>query len=162
LYGSGRRRIRRRLFPLRWRGGGFSDAIDESTGILGRRRNGFHATYTRVQFDEVRIDVIEKPARFAILQSTEAIPRQRIAEEQTLLRTRDGYIEKAALFFEVSAAAQHHLRREEIFFESAEIHIIELKPLCHVYCHQGNFVRVLVLILVLTGNQGDFLKKGSQ
>src|SRR5690606_27161577 len=119
-------------------------------------------TLARGQFYIPSIDVIEEPAGFTIFKAAIAVSRQRVGEEQSFLSTGDRHIKQPALLFEVCAAAEHHLRREEIFFQSHDVNVAEFKPFGHMDGHQRDLVRVFILVFILPGNQRYLLQESAE
>src|SRR5690606_21160922 len=114
------RKIRSRdmhwLCRLGGRLNGFLYAPNQVAGVVAFRGR-FIESLTCRQLHVPSVDIVKEPARLAILESAIAVSRQRVGEEQPLLRTGNRYIKQPALLFQFRAAAEHHLRGEEVLFQ---------------------------------------------
>ena len=113
------------------------------------------------QGDAVLVDFFQESARVALRHLSPLETRQRIRQSAGDLGTGERHVEQATLLFQFSPALHGHLRGEQLFLQSHDVHVLELEAFRRVHRHEVDLVVVFVVV-VRVGEEGDINEEVGQ
>ena len=105
------------------------------------------------------VDILEEATGHAILHLTEAETALGIGEETALFGTRDGHVEQATLLLHLAGTVVGHHRGEELLLHADDKDGVELEAFGGVHGHEGHLGGVVLLGVVLVGEQGHIAEE---